>query len=239
LSLPFVFANVSTLVTSQLDANYNALGALTPISCVVAGTNALALTPEANTPTVSAYANYMIFTGIAVATNTSTPVTAAVGSNSALNIYKDSQSGPVALAIGDIVINTAIVLIYDSALNGGAGGFHLHSGSAYLPANGGLAGSLQIGNTATTITNFVSAAQSIAWPNVAANSGTISTIPVTGASVGDCVIVGATASVPTGISFFGWVSTVGTVTLQALNNTGAPITPIAGTYRVTASRYTP
>jgi hypothetical protein len=223
MALPFLFANVTTLVTSQLDANYSALGALTPIPCTASGSNAITLTPLANTPTVSAYANYMTFRAVAVLNNTTT-ATAAVAGLAALPIYKDTGgSGPVALTGSEIVANCEFAIIYDSALNSGNGGFHLDT--------------ITLGSS--TLSNVVSAAASIGWPAIGATTSTVATLVVTGASVGDCVILGTPASVPAGISFFGWVNNAGTITIQALNVTGGVITPVAGTYRATAQRYTP
>jgi hypothetical protein len=222
LSLPFQFANVTTLVTSQLDANYNALGALVPVVCSASGFNAIVLTPLANNPTISAYANYMLFSYVSGGFN-SGPATAQVLGLAALPIYKDVGSGPVPLVENEIVVGCPVLLLYDSALNSGNGGFHLRSDQT----------------TVTTLTNAVSASASIAWPNIPANTSSVSTIPVTGCAVGDCVTLGFPASVPLGIAFFGWVSTLGTVTLQVSNMSGASITPVAGTYRATAQRYVP
>ncbi len=215
MALPFVFANVATLATPALDANYNALGALTPIPCAVAGTNTITLTPLTSTPTVAAYSNYMQFTGIAASTNT-TAATAVVGGLAALPIYRDSTAGPVALVGGEIVASCAITLSYDLALNAGGGGFHLQAPAATL---------------------VISTSQSIGWPSIPANLGSVSTIFASGASVGDVVTVGTPASVPIGIIFFGWVSSVSTVTLQAYNVTTGGITPVAGTYRIAVRRY--
>lgn len=240
MSLPFQFANVTTLVTSQLDANYNALGALTPIPCSVAGTNALVMTPLASVPTVAAYSNYMQFTGTAATTNTG-PVTVAVGALPALNGYKDTINGPVGLITADISTGSIFTAIYDSALNLGNGGFHIVADSSRVPQAGGpFIGPVQFGNIANSaLSNINSAAVSIGWPNIPANTSSLSTIAVAGVSVGDCVLLGTPASVPTGVAFFGWVSTIGVVTIQASNMTGSSITPVAGTYRATAQRYTP
>lgn len=126
MPLPITFAGLSVATGAELDQNFAALGALTTIPCTVSGTNALALTPLANTPTVSGYANYQAFSCVASATNTGA-TTAAVGSLAALSVYKDKSTGPTALAGGEIVNHNLITLTYDSALNSGAGGFHLRA----------------------------------------------------------------------------------------------------------------
>jgi hypothetical protein len=135
MALPFQFANATTIVTTQLDANYNALGALTPIPCVVAGANTIVMTPLANTPTVSSYQNYMQFSGIAAATNTTT-VTVSVGGLPTLPGYKDTPTGPIAMIAGDLAQNTQFTAIYDLALNSGNGGFHVNPNSASVPVPG-------------------------------------------------------------------------------------------------------
>ena len=126
MSLPTTFAALTTATGQQLDNNFSALGALTPIPCSVSGTNAITMVTALNTPSVPSYANYAVFSGVAAATNTG-GTTVAVNSLSALTVYKDTVAGPVALSGGEIVAGNVLYLIYDSALNTGAGGFHLNS----------------------------------------------------------------------------------------------------------------
>ena len=126
MSLPTTFAALTTATGQQLDNNFSALGALTPIPCSVSGTNAITMITALNTPSVPSYANYAVFSGVAAATNTG-GTTVAVNSLSALTVYKDTVAGPVALSGGEIVAGNVLYLIYDSALNTGAGGFHLNS----------------------------------------------------------------------------------------------------------------
>lgn len=128
MTLPIIFAGLPGPVPlADLDTNFAALGALAVIPCTITGTNALTLAPAANTPTVGSYQNYQAYAGIAAVTNTGS-TTAAVGSLATLNVYKDSTTGPVALAGGEIVAQNYIALVYDSALNSGNGGFHLKQG---------------------------------------------------------------------------------------------------------------
>jgi hypothetical protein len=126
MPLPTLF-NAQTISTGQqLDDNFSALGFLTVISCSIAGTNALALTPFPNTPTVSAYGNHMMFGGVAGGTNTGA-TTATVAGLGTLSVFKGSAAGPVALAAGNIFVGNFIILVYNSALSGGSGGFQLVS----------------------------------------------------------------------------------------------------------------
>lgn len=121
MALPWTFANATTLFTSRLDDNYNALGALTVIPCTATGTNTIALTPAANTPTISAYSNLApVFVFLAAATN-SGATTVNVNGIGAKNLYKNN--GATAVGSGDIVIGGLYLVSYNSALNGAVGGF--------------------------------------------------------------------------------------------------------------------
>lgn len=126
MPLAYIFGSATTAPTSDLDSNFQTVGLLGTLPCSVTGTNALALTllNPTNSPTVSAYADYLIFSFVAANTNTGA-VTAAVGSLGALSVYKNSSSGPVAVAAGDIIANNFYTLRYSAALNSGAGGFYL------------------------------------------------------------------------------------------------------------------
>lgn len=124
MPLPIIFAGLSTATGADLDSDFAALGALTPLPCTISGTNTLTLALLANTPTVSSYTNYQPFTGVAVATNTGL-TTVAVGSLAALEVFKMTESGPTILTGAEIAIGNLIMLIYDSALGSGVGGFHL------------------------------------------------------------------------------------------------------------------
>lgn len=218
MALPSTFTGNVTPTGEELDANFSALGALTPIPCGVAGTSLITLTPLANTPTVAAYSNYMQFTGVAAGTNVGS-VQAVVGSLAQLNVYKDTISGPVLLTGGEIVNNTKLILMYDSTLNSGAGGFHL------------------VGPIASTTRNHTTTA-SIGLAALLPQTGTTATILLGGTSVGDIVSIGFPALVSVGLSWLGYVGTVGTVTLVAFNCTSGTVTPNAGTYRVDVTGYT-
>lgn len=258
MPLPFIFANATTVTTPQLDSNFAALGALTAIPCSVTGTNALTLTGLANTPTVSAYTNYLPFSAIAVATNTGA-TTARYGSLAALSIYKDSPTGPVVLAGNEIVIGNLITLIYDAALNAGAGGFHLQTGVAggtgtFLLLSGGtltgpLAGttaaftgklsgaSIQVG-AGTPVTRQLSATASLTWSVVAAGASQDQTIAVVGASIGDIVTLGRPSVVTAGVLYDGRVSATGVASVRATNATSASLTPAGGSFRVGIQGFT-
>lgn len=165
MPLPTIFASVSAAQGVQLDQNFNALGALTAIVCAAAGTNAITLTPAANTPTIAAYANYQPFSFTPAGANTGA-TTARIGSLAVLNVYKDTGSGPTALSGGEIAAGNLIVLTYDAALNSGAGGFHLNFSGT-----------------------FTSTPNSSATSNITATSGTTLTASVlTGGGTGNAII---------------------------------------------------
>jgi len=146
MTLPNTFANETAPQMQELDENDAALSALGTIPCVASGTNALTMTPIPNkSADLTAYANYIRLSGIAAATNTAS-VTAQYPGLSALPVYKDSSSGPVALTGNEIISGCAFTLVYDSALNGGNGGFHLNAQTSVFGSQT-LTGTLQIGTT--------------------------------------------------------------------------------------------
>lgn len=266
MPLPNTFANLTTAQMVALDQNDAALGALGIIPCTIAGSDALVLTPNANTPTVAAYVNYQQFSGIVAANNTTTG-TARIGSLAILPIYKDSPTGPIALAGGELVQNNMITLRYDSALNSGGGGFHLSSSTgsgAYLPVTGGtLTGNLSIagasatvllgsisslatlnatkllvGASAASITRILSTLASVGFTVVPANSTQDQPILVPGALANDSISIGGPASITAGVGFTGYVAAAGTVNLRALNVTAASIAAFSVTVRATAMGFT-
>lgn len=124
MTLPFQFAAVTQAIGQDLDNDFNAVGAMGVVACTVAGTNALVLTPLANQPDQTVYADNRIYACIAANTNNAA-TTARVGALSILNVYLDTASGPAALGGGEIVAGNYVMLVYDSTLNSGSGGFHL------------------------------------------------------------------------------------------------------------------
>ena len=124
MALPVTFGNLTSAAFSQIDQNCAALGAICVIPCSVAGTNTITMTPLANTPTVASYQQTGIFVGVAAGTNT-TAVTMTVGAIGTYNVYRDTFTAPTALVGGEIQAGSLILMAYDSALNTGAGGWHL------------------------------------------------------------------------------------------------------------------
>jgi len=121
------FATLTNPTTPELDANFATLSMLAPIPVTVSGTNALTLTSIAGASTISSYQNYMTFIGTVVSTNNAGVTASVVGiqSGAFLNVYKDTGLGSVLLTGSEMVAGCSFTLRYDSALNSGAGGFHL------------------------------------------------------------------------------------------------------------------
>lgn len=259
-----IFQNNTTNQLSALDENFTTFGALVPIPCGVAGTNALTLTQSAAglvpTPTIQAYSTDMLFSGIAAVTNTG-PVTATVGSTGVLNVYKDTLAGPVALTGGEIVANCAFSLRYDAALNSGAGGFHLSSSTANLngpvsPGGGASLTNLFSGNSPTltfTATPFwssqdqaFSVTAALGAPPLPAPGDFMQVSPpslgATGVDYRGFVLGTGLFSVSVGMSvsatLFSNIS-VSTLNIRVLNAASATLASNSGVYRYAASRYVP
>ena len=220
MALPTAFTGNVTPTGEELDGNLAALGALTPIPCTASGTNVITLTPNANTPTVTAYAAYSQFTAVAAGTNGGGGVTAQIGSLAALNVYKDSQGGPIALTGKEIVLNTKLWLMYDPTLNSGAGGFHLIS-------------------PVTLSTRDLTTTASISLAGLAPFTGTVAAVLLAGTSIGDIVTLGFPSLVSIGLAWNGYVNNAGTVTLTVFNlfSVGT-VTPNPGFYTVNARGFT-
>lgn len=267
MALPTQFASLTDATGQELDNNFAALGALTPIPCTASGSNTITLVANANTPTIAAYSNYMQFTGIAALSNTGA-ATGKLGTLATLSIFKASPSGPVALTGGEIIAGVAFTLLYDSALNTGSGGFHLMQNSSVITTAGGtitgpLVGS---GSLATitfpvgvfpllsgvtlasitrmsigggqTVTRILSTTSSITWGTLNPQTSLESIVSLAGCSVGDAVQLGFPASVASQITYRGYIPNAGSLAIVAMNYSASTITPTPGTYRGVATGFT-
>lgn len=211
MALPVTFGNLTQATGAQLDQNFAALGGLVNIPGTIVGTNALTMSLATDAPAIGAYVDGMVFVGVAVATN-SASITFGVGALSALTVYKDTSAGPAVLSAGDVVLANAYGFAYDSALNGGSGGFHLRQYAAAIS----LQATLTFGNTAANTTSEVS----------------ITAAGFTLAKVGDMVMIGPPTSVISGVMYMGYVAANGTINIRAANVTAASLTPTGGTFRI-------
>ena len=83
-----------------------------------------------------------------------------------------------------------------------------------------------------TITKVLSGSASLNFAEIAAAAQASLTITVTGAAVGDEVIMALPAAPAAGLVFNAFVSAADTVTVRASNITAAPVDPAAATYGV-------
>ncbi len=256
------FANNTTNQLAALDANTATLSAAAPIPCSSSGTNTVVLTQNTGAliPSIpiTAYSQNMLFTAVCVGTNTGS-VTAAVGALSALNVYKDSSAGPALLTGGEIIINNAFSLLYDAALNSGAGGFHLTSSTqaASTPIS---PSSVQIAGN-STLTNLLSGnSPTLTFTATPGWSSQDQTFSVTAAltavnavpAAGDFMIVNPPSLGAAGVDFRGYVTGAGslslssvsivscaTINIRLLNAASASLASNSGVYRYAAIRTVP
>lgn len=129
MALQNSFANETAPNMQELDQNFANLGAISYVPCTASGTNSITLTPRTNTPAINGYSQMQGYPFVAVGTNTGSvqiQVLSPSGSPlTQLQAYKLSPAGPIALTGGEIQQTGYYVPVYDSALNSGAGGFHL------------------------------------------------------------------------------------------------------------------
>lgn len=121
MTLPHVpYAGDVTAQMSFLDDTFNALGNFVVIPCTATGTNAISLTPNTNTPIITTLSNYMVFSF--VATNTTTgAVTISVSGLGALKVFL--PDGVTQASTATIVAARTYLVVYNSALDTGTGGF--------------------------------------------------------------------------------------------------------------------
>ena len=95
-----------------------------------------------------------------------------------------------------------------------------------VSTNGFIAGS------GAAITKVLTATATLNFPSISAASQADLTITVTGAAVGDEVIMSLPAAPAAGIVFNAFVSATNTVTIRATNVTASPVDPASASYGV-------
>lgn len=127
MALPNAFTSVTSATGAELDANFDAVAKLGIIPGVLTGTNTITHTPTTGiTPTISAYSDYLRVAGIVANLNT-TGVTLQVGALAAKTVFFGDASGPAVLSGSELIPDNMATFAYDSALDSGAGGWHLVS----------------------------------------------------------------------------------------------------------------
>jgi hypothetical protein len=102
-----------------------------------------------------------------------------------------------------------------------------HFSGPVVSDNGFVAG------TGATVTSVLTATSTIDFSSISANTTSDSSgITVTGAAVGDAVMVGVPATIASGLVVTGYVSAADTVKVRAANVTASPIDPASGSFRV-------
>lgn len=149
MSLPNVpYAAQTAPQMVELDQTFAAVGAIGIVPCSATGTNIITLTPNANTPTISAYANYMQFSFVAANSSTGA-VTLQVGALAALPVYIGG-SATVQAAANNILQNVTYVVLYNSALNSANGGFVIVSANNIGPVLQDYIAGLTLSNDAAS-----------------------------------------------------------------------------------------
>lgn len=90
-----------------------------------------------------------------------------------------------------------------------------------------------IGSAGNTLSRMFNVSSTLDFGSISAQSSADLTITVTGAQVGDSVVLGLPSSPTAGIVFNAFVSAADTVTVRAHNYTGSPIDPASASYAVT------
>jgi hypothetical protein len=89
-----------------------------------------------------------------------------------------------------------------------------------------------IAGDGNTITKVLSGSASLDFSSISAGAQASLTITVTGAAVGDEVIMALPAAPAAGLVFNAFVSAANTVTIRASNISGSPVDAAAATYGV-------
>lgn len=176
LPIPSFASLTSPQPLSDFDLQFAAVAALGVIPCTATGTNAIALAPFANTPTISSYPDLSPSFAF-VAQNTSTgAVTINVNSVGVRNAYK--WNGQAGAGAGDVIGGLIYIATPLQALNSGSGGFVINSAGV---SNNSVGFPFVIdggGNPITTgVKGFLPvpfAANIAAWSIIADQSGSIS-----------------------------------------------------------------
>ena len=85
----------------------------------------------------------------------------------------------------------------------------------------------------TLTRQFLKTSVTFDFPNIGAVATSTTTATLTGAAVGDTVIVTPSTALEAGLVIYSYVSAVNTITLVANNPTAAAINPASRTYYIT------
>lgn len=185
--------------------------------------------------------------GWAATTNDFSGTVASLSMLAAEGFTNTAQGTQITLAttpIGSTTAGTAVTIGSDKSLTvagtteattGGAGSV-VTAGGVYAAKKMIAVGGVIASATGTLIDGAWSAVATLDFPSISAAGGVQDlTITVTGASVGDSVIVSenSATAIDSGVVLRGWVSASNTVTVRATNTTAGAIDPASASYRST------
>lgn len=173
MALPIIFGPLTPPQNlTDFDVMFNAVAALGAIPCLASGTNAIALVPFVNTPTIASYTDLapsFIFSCPATNTSSVTLNISSVGAKSAFKV-----NGTLPMVAGDMIFGAIYKATFSASLNGFivdamSGPFFTNSTLEFIIDGGGVAittgvkGYLKIGYSANVS----------AWEVMADQSGSI------------------------------------------------------------------
>lgn len=86
---------------------------------------------------------------------------------------------------------------------------------------------------ARTNLGFITATATLDFPSISSNSQAVLTMTVTGAAVGDAVILGAPSTIENDLNWSGFVSATDTVSIRLHHTSGGAIDPASATWKAT------
>lgn len=171
MPLPVIFANLPTgnnPAATTLDAMFTALSGLVPIQCTALGATTIALTPTANSPTLSAYQTLQAVAFTAVGANAAGGTTVNLAGLGAKPLRTPIAGVLVELPAGLLQAGTLVFAVYDGTQ------FQMYPG---LPTSGVAAGtygdSTHVSQVTIDSTGRVTGASSVA---ISGGSGTVTSI---------------------------------------------------------------
>jgi len=121
------------------------------------------------------------------------------------------------------------------ATNVAAAGGYVAGGTDVAIADGGTGAS----TAAAALTNLgiISDTATLDFPSISPNSIEVLTMTVTGAEVGDTVMLGAPSTIEANLIWTGFVSAADTVSIRMHHTSGSAIDPASATWRATVIKY--
>jgi hypothetical protein len=118
-------------------------------------------------------------------------------------------------------------------------GFDIHNGTAFrrvldLPDATPTTNHIPIftGGEWTTAAPTLSSTVTLDHVDTPAHSSSELTTSISGAAVGDPVVLGTPASIPSNCSYFAWVSATNTVTIRFINAGAGSVDPASGSFTI-------